>query len=448
MKKIWSTYITPLFLTTRWNAAISACIVLFVCRFFLSWLGIIPYLALLVFIVLFCFDYFLLFAKEKGVFAARSHADRFSNGDENPVRIDIRNNYTFDISAEIIDEIPVQFQRRDVLFTTGLKAGGNAIVNYELRPVKRGSYQFGSINVFVFSAIGLIKRRYRFQQPAEVPVYPSYIQMRKYQLMAISNRLNEVGVKKVRRLGHSMEFEQVKEYVQGDDYRTLNWTATARKGQLMVNNYTDEKSQQVYCIIDKGRVMKMPFEGMSLLDYAINASLVLTNVALLKQDKAGLVTFSEQVGAFLPANSKPVQMQSILEVLYNQKTRYLESDFEQLYAVLRRKISQRSLVILFTNFESLTGMRRHLPYLRKIASHHLLLVVFFENTELKALVSAPATNVEEVYTKTVAEKFAFEKRLIAKEFQQYGILSILTPPQDLTVNAINKYLELKARQAI
>jgi uncharacterized protein (DUF58 family) len=115
---------------------------------------------------------------------------------------------------------------------------------------------------------------------------------------------------------------------------------------------------------------------------------------------------------------------------------------------MRRKINQRSLVVLFTNFESLTGMRRHLPYLRKIASHHLLVTVFFENTELKALVSDLATNVEEVYTKTVAEKFAFEKRQIAKELQQYGILSILTPPQDLTINTINKYLELKARQAI
>jgi uncharacterized protein (DUF58 family) len=245
-----------------------------------------------------------------------------------------------------------------------------------------------------------------------------------------------------------MEFEQVKEYVQGDDYRTLNWKATARKGQLMVNNFTDEKSQQVYCVIDKGRVMKMPFEGMSLLDYAINAALVITNIALLKQDKAGLVTFGEKLGAFLPANSRPVQMESILEILYNQKTRYLESDFEQLYSTLRRKINQRSLIILFTNFETLTGMRRHLPYLRKIAAHHLLLTVFFENTELKTVLSAPATNVEEVYTKTIAEKFAFEKKLIAKELQQYGILSILTPPRDLTINTINKYLELKARQAI
>jgi uncharacterized protein (DUF58 family) len=335
-----------------------------------------------------------------------------------------------------------------VLFKATAQPRQNILIDYQLRPVKRGSYQFGTVNIFVSTAIGLVTRRYKFETPTDVPVYPSYIQMRKYQLLAISNRLKEAGVKKVRRLGHSMEFEQVKEYVSGDDYRTLNWKATARKGQLMVNNYTDEKSQQVYCIIDKGRAMKMPFEGMSLLDYAINASVVLSNVALLKQDKAGLVTFGEQPGAFLTADRKATQMQTVLDILYNQKTRYLESDFEQLYSAVRRRINQRSLIVLFTNFESLTGMRRHLPYLRKIASHHLLLTVFFENTELKRVVTAPAQNVEDVYLKTVAEKFAFEKRLIAKELQQYGILSILTPPEDLTVNTINKYLELKSRQLI
>jgi len=133
----------------------------------------------------------------------------------------------------------------------------------------------------------------------------------------------------MRRLGHSMEFEQIKEYVSGDDYRTVNWNATARKGALMVNNFTDEKSQQVYCIIDKSRVMKMPFEGLSLLDYAINASLVLSNIALLKQDKAGLITFAENLSAFLPAEKKETQMHLILQALFNQKTRYLESDYEK-----------------------------------------------------------------------------------------------------------------------
>jgi uncharacterized protein (DUF58 family) len=448
LHKPYVGFVKPLFFTGRWNAAVCVCVVLFVCRFFVPWLGLLPYFALLCLVVLFVFDYALLFSKRKGFFAARSHAERFSNGDENPVRIDLENRYSFVANVEVIDEIPVQFQRRDISFKTSLKQGQPTVIHYQLRPVKRGAYDFGTINVFVSTSIGFIKRRYQFEQPAAVPVYPSYIQMRKYQLMAISNRLTEVGVKKVRRLGHSMEFEQVKEYVQGDDYRTLNWKATARKGGLMVNNYTDEKSQQVYCLIDKGRVMKMPFEGMSLLDYAINASLVLANVALLKQDKAGLVTFSEKMGAFLTASNRPVQMQSILEILYNQKTRYLESDYEQLYTAMRRRVNQRSLVVLFTNFETLTGMRRQLPYLRKLASHHLLLAVFFENTELKTLVNAPAENIEEVYTKTIAEKFAYEKKLIAKELQQYGILSILTTPQDLTVNTINKYLELKARQAI
>lgn len=437
MSKAWSAYISPLFFTRRWYAAFIGVVILFVCRFFLTWLGIIPYFALLTLIVLGFVDYFLLFRNLKGLFGRRTHADRFSNGDDNPVQINLENKYSFSVRIEVIDEIPVQFQRRDILSRASAKAGQNVIINYDLRPVKRGAYHFGTVNVFVSTAISLISRRYKFEQPAEVPVYPSYIQMRKYQLMAISNRLTEAGVKKVRKLGHSMEFEQVKEYVSGDDYRTLNWKATARKGNLMVNSFTDEKSQPIYCVIDKGRVMKMPFEGMSLLDYAINASLVLSNVALLKQDKAGLVTFSEKAGAFLQANRNTTQMQLILEMLYNQKTRYLESNFEQLYLGIRRRINQRSLIVLFTNFESLTGMRRHLPYLRKIASHHLLLTVFFENTELHSAITSPTADLEDVYIKTVAEKFAYEKRFIAKELQQYGILSILTAPKDLTVNTLN-----------
>ena len=448
MKKFWSYFIAPLYFSRRWHIAITAVAILFVVAFFLSWMNLIPFIAIIVLVVLLCLDYTLLFSNKGGMFAARSQAERFSNGDENPVRIDLENQYTFPVGVEVIDEIPHQFQRRNVSFDTTLKPGEQQHINYSLRPVKRGTYLFGNLNVFVTGPIGLACRRYHFSQSVEVPVYPSYIQLRRYQLMTISNRLSEVGVKKVRRLGHSLEFEQIKEYVQGDDYRTLNWKATARRGALMVNNFTDEKSQQVYCIIDKGRVMKMPFEGLSLLDYAINASLVLSNVALTKQDKAGLITFSEQVGSFLAANKKATQMQAILEVLYNQKTRYLESDFEQLYSLLRRKVSQRSLVILFTNFESMSGMKRQLPYLRKMAQHHLLLIVFFDNTELKNVIATPSKNVEQVYTKTIAEKFAFEKRMIAKELQQYGIQSILTTPQQLTINTINKYLELKARQLI
>jgi len=447
--KSWLTrYIGDLYFTNRFFAALCGTVLLFILRFFLVWLGILPFVALTALTISLVIDYLLLFGNSNGFFARRTHADRFSNGDENPVRIDLENRFPFPVRAEVIDEIPAQFQRRDLLFVAALPARANKIIDYQLRPTKRGAYEFGFINVYITSALRLVKRRFRFNQPQTVPVYPSYLQMRKYQLMAIHNRLSEAGIKKTRRIGHSMEFEQIKEYVRGDDYRTVNWKATARKGQLMVNHFTDERSQQVYCVIDKGRTMKMPFAGLSLLDYAINAALVLTNVALLKQDKAGLITFSEKLGNTLIADKKATQMQAVLEVLYNQKSRYLESDFERLYAHMRNRVTQRSLVILFTNFESMTGMQRQLPYLRKIARNHLLLVVFFENTELRAVTDAPAENIEAVYTKTIAEKFAFEKKLIVKELQQYGILSILSAPQNVTVNTLNKYLELKARQAI
>ena len=252
----------------------------------------------------------------------------------------------------------------------------------------------------------------------------------------------------MRKLGLSLEFEHVKEYVRGDDIRVINWKASARKGELMVNNYQDERSQQVYCIIDKGRLMKMPFDGLSLLDYAINSSLVMCNVSLRRHDRFGLITFSEKIGSILPADKRPTQLQNVLQLLYNQTTRFLESDFEMLYKQVRAGIRHRSLLILFTNFESLDGMQRQLPYLRNLAKHHLLLVVFFENTELHQLTLKKANDVEGVYIKTVAEKFVNEKRVIVKELQKHGILSILTSPADLTVNTVNKYLELKSRQAI
>ena len=423
-------------------------VVFFTFSFFLPWLGILPQLFFWVVAILVLIDLLMLYHLGKGVFARRHAPERLSNGDDNELGIYIENLYPFDINVGIIDEIPFQFQKRDLWFRSNLKPQQHKLINYLLRPTKRGEYEFGAIRVYVSSGLGLIRRRYSFEQAETLPVYPSFLQMRKYELMAVSNRLTDVGIKKVRRLGHSLEFEQVKNYVAGDDYRTINWKATARQGNLMTNLYTDEKSQHVYCVIDKSRSMKMPFEGLSLLDYAINASLVLSNVAILKEDKAGLITLAEKIGAVVPADKKAVQINRILEVLYKEKTRYLESNMELLYVTIRKALKQRSLVVFFTNFESMSALERQLPFLKRIARFHLLIVVFFENTELQKLSEEPATTVEDIYIKTIAEKFAYDKKLIVKELAKHGIQSILSTPQNLTVNTINRYLELKARQSI
>ncbi|GAB3735969.1 DUF58 domain-containing protein [Hymenobacter agri] len=445
-----------LFLTPRFFLALVAVIIGFVVAFFLPALLGPMKIALGLLVVLGLLDALLLYAPARvtPVFGRRVLGDKLANGSDNDVRIYVENRYRFPVHTETIDEIPHQFQRRDVLFKTSIKPGETQIIDYQLRPTKRGEYEFGALNIYAASPLGLVRRRFRYEQGKVVPVYPSFLQMRQYELLAIHNRLTEVGVKRIRRVGHSMEFEQIRPYVPGDDPRSINWQATARRAgtgaddALVVNHFQDERAQQVYCLIDKGRVMRMPFDGLSLLDYAINATLVVSNIALLKHDKAGLLTFSNKPGATLAADRRSGHMLRLLEILYRQKTKYLETDFELLYATVRAKIKQRSLLILFTNFETLHGMQRQLPYLRRLAKDHLLLVVFFENTELREFLDAPADTTEGVYNQTIAEKFAQEKRQIVLELQRYGIYSLLTAPKDLTVNTINKYLEFKARGLI
>jgi len=400
---------------------------------------------LLVLVSFLVLDILILFLARTGIQASRIAPEKLSNGDENPIGIDIKNYYTFPIGVKIIDEIPQQFQVRNFEIFRKIKASSQDDIQYYLRPTERGEYIFGSLNIYVMSPLRLISRRFTFNKDQMVPTYPSYIQLRKYDLMAFSNNLFQYGVKKIRRIGHTMEFEQIKEYVPGDDIRTLNWKATAKKNSLMVNQFQDEKSQSIYMAIDKGRVMKMPFNGLSLLDYAINATLVLSNVILKKQDKAGMFAFSKKVENRVVAEKRSSQMQQILESLYNIKTDFFESDFSRLYADIKKNINQRSLIILYTNFETLDGLHRQLPYLKGIAKSHLLVVVFFQNTELNEIINSKAITIQEVYDKAIAEKFAFEKRLIVNELKKYGIYSVLTQPENLTLDTINKYLEIKAR---
>ena len=420
-------------------------ILLFTVAYFFPALYHAVWYTLYVLIAFVCIDILLLFGSNKKVIGIRNMSEKLSNGDENEIHIALNNQFTFPVYLKIIDEIPFQFQQRNFEVKRKIKALAKDDYRYFLRPTERGEYFFGNLNIYATSPLRLISRRFTYDNNQMVPTYPSYMQLRKYDLMAFSNNLFQYGLKKIRRIGHTMEFEQIKEYVQGDDLRTINWKATAKKNQLMVNQYQDEKSQNVYMVIDKGRVMKMPFNGLSLLDYAINATLVLSNVILKKQDKAGMFAFSKKVENRVVAEKRQSQMQLIMENLYNVKTDFFESDFSRLYVDVKKHVNQRSLIMLYTNFETLDGLHRQLPYLKVIAKHHLLVIVFFNNTELNDLIHKKASNVQEIYDKVIAEKFAFEKRLIVNELRKYGIYSVLTQPENLTLDTINKYLEIKAR---
>lgn len=440
MKFIKSFYIHNTFF---WYIALLAAG--FILSFWIKALYPLVWVATYLLIGLFLFDIFLLYTIKNGMEAQRKAPNKLSNSDLNPIKILFKSKYPFKVFISIIDELPVQFQKRDFQHNTSVIKGEKKEFEYTVRPVDRGEYVFGNMNVFVSSALRMVKRRYVFQKNQMVPVYPSIIQMQQYDFLAISNHLTEFGLKKIRRIGHTQEFEQIKDYIPGDDFRTINWKATAKKGQLMVNQYQDEKSQPIYSIIDTGRVMKMPFNGLKLLDYAINSTLAFSNVALKRNDKTGLISFSKGIETFLPAVQKITYLNTILEKLYNINTAYTDADYGLLYAHIKRKINHRSLLLFYTNFEHISALKRQLPFLTAIAKKHLLVVIFFENTELESLISSDAEDLQTMYHKTIAEKFSLDKRLMQKELQKYGIQTILTKPEQLTVNTINKYLEIKAR---
>jgi len=191
------------------------------------------------------FDTLLLYTNKIGTQGARILPEKLSNGDQNSITIQTANRYRFKTRIRIIDEVPIQFQQRNFNITATLKSSEEKQFNYHIRPVKRGEYHFGNVNIYTSSPIGLVERKQTFSKEAMVPNYPSFLQLRKYEFIAFTNKLKLYGLKKIRRIGNTLEFEQIKEYVSGDNIRNINWKATAKRNHLMVNQYQDEKSQPI-----------------------------------------------------------------------------------------------------------------------------------------------------------------------------------------------------------
>ncbi len=440
--------IKNLFLTNRFFYVMACIIVITMLSYAFPFLLAVAKTSFVLFLILSVIDAILLYNRTVVIEVKRETPSVLSLGDNNLITLSLVNKSLIKIWIDLIDELPEQFQERNFIIPLVLTPNMPIQKTYELRPLTRGEYVFGKINIYLTTNLGIIKRRISTSSESIVPVYPSIIQMKKYELKTFARTATEYGVKKVRRIGHSYEFEHIKQYIRGDDYRSINWKATGRRAQLMVNQYEDEKSQQVYCLIDKSRVMHMPFHGLSLFDYAVNASLVISNIVLGKQDKAGLITFAETPKAIIKADRSKIQLKKILEALYNEKEGSVEANYESLYMAVRNSVNGRSLLFLYTNFESTYALQRVLPQLRKLNDQHLLVVVFFENTEVNTRTSYTVETLQDIYTQITAEQYALTKVQITQQLKQLGIFSILTRPENLTVSTINKYLELKSRGMI
>lgn len=439
MKLIRSTYLTDLLFYL-----LGGVIFILGMGFVFEFLILIGMLAFGIVMILLIVDLILLHRLKDPIRAKRELPKLFSLHDPNPVRLIYENQSDKSLTLRIVDELPFQFQKRDFVLSAELEPGESRTEQYELTPVKRGEYEFGKINVFLSSAIGLAERRIQLGETQMVKVYPSIIQMRAYELMVFSADRAQEGIKKIRRLGHGYEFSDIRKYVVGDDPRTINWKASSRSTELMVNNYQDERSQAIYAVINTSRVMRMPFNGLSLMDYSINASLALQNIVLQNQDHAGLITFSDKAGRYVRAQRKFNQRQLILESLYNIEEDQGEPNYQGLYQTIQQKVRGRSLLLLFTNFMSHNSVMRVLPELKRLNRSHLLVVIFFQNTELKEFEQKELKSVLDIASNVMASKLLNELNQVIYELRNNGIQVIYTKPEELTANSINKYLELKS----
>jgi uncharacterized protein (DUF58 family) len=436
-----------LFLSYRFFIILVGIAGVFVTGFITPIFYIVGQALLALFVAIILLEMLLVFGKKHPITATRKVMNPLSMGDENSVKIEIINNYGFLINATIYDNPPYQLQLRDMAFSGTFQSNEAKSFSYTVLPTERGAYLFSDIFVYTSTLTHLIQRKVVVAQSETVSCYPSILQMKKYELKVFAKTAS-TGIKKIRRLGHNNEFEQIKNYIQGDDVRTVNWKATSRRNELMVNQYQDERSQHVYSIIDKSRSMRMPFNNLSLLDYAINSTLAFSNICLRKGDKVGLMTFSDKLGSKLAAERTGRQLQRIMDILFKQKTRFLEGNFEILFHGIRNHIKGRSLIMLYTNIESEYALKRILPLLKRVNQLHVLVVIFFENTEVAKAAQMNPIYVRDIYLKTFAEKYGMDKKKIALELRKNGIQTVLTTPEKLSIDTINKYLELKARGVI
>jgi uncharacterized protein (DUF58 family) len=356
-------FLSSIYLTRFFFLLFAIGVVLFAAAFAVPSLFFIAKVGMMCLFGITLLDVLLTFSSKQPLIYERHVQSRLNLGDKNEVKLVVKNALSQPINFRMYEGFPIEMQERSRIFKGLVLPKQEAVFEYTFTPKERGEFYFRKPFFIISSLFNLVSRKLIIDDEQEVKVYPSVLQMKKYELLVFQQQKTSSGIKKIRRLGNTSEFEQIKNYVQGDEIKTINWKATSRRNELMVNQYQEEKSQHIYCIIDKSRSMQVQFDDLSMLDYAINSTLVFSNIALRKGDKTGLITFSDKIGSQLPADRTGGQMRRIIEELYNQKTHFLEPNYELLYNSLRRTVKTRSLLVLFTNFETEFAMRRALPML-------------------------------------------------------------------------------------
>jgi uncharacterized protein (DUF58 family) len=343
------------------------------------------------------------------------------------------------------DEPPADFITSETFLAGEVAPGDTAEVSYTVCPLRRGDYRFGGCNLRWRGVLGLTVRQHRYPIEEPVKVYPNLLEVRKYELLARRDQLFEIGLKNARRLGEGTEFERLRDYERDDDYRRINWPATARLHRPITTDYQPERSQSVIVMLDAGRLMTAPLGPLSKLDCAINTTLLLAYVAITRGDRVGLLTFADSVTNYWEPNKGRRQFLALLEALYRVQPQQVEADYMRASAYLSTRRSKRSLVVLFTDIIDARQAGEMVRGFGRLAPRHLPLAVTMADNEVLGMAGAMPADAQEMYEKVVAQRLLDDRAAALDRLERLGAMTLDVPADKLTVSVVNKYLELKAR---
>ena len=373
----------------------------------------------------------------------RLHDTKLSLGTDNVIQLAIRNRA--DLSAELTlrDEPPDQWVKGATILTATIPPQESWQGSYTVHPLRRGDYQFGNITLRWRTPLGLFIRQKKLKQSADVKVYPNLLDVRKYDLLLRRNRLQAIGLRQTRLVGQGSEYERLRDYQPDDDFRRIHWKATARRHKPITVEYQTERSQMIMVLIDIGRMMQSPVANMAKLDYVVNASLLLTYVAVGMGDKVGMLTFSDEIGQYLAPKQGRGQFYTMLELLYGVEAQPIEPNYQRTFAYLRAKQRKRALTVIFTDLLGGVSMDSLIANVSLLSRTSLPLVVTINDPDIVAASQMRPTNSEMVYEQAAAAKLLDERRLALDVMAQRGVLTLDVPANQLSVAVIQRYLDIK-----
>lgn len=378
----------------------------------------------------------------------RRHDTRLSLGADNPIHLSLRNRSRRSTTFWLRDEPPDDFKIDSRIQTGTVAARGIWQDTYRVRPLRRGDYRFGNLNVRWQGPLGLMVRQGRVEAASPVKVYPNLLDVRRYDLLLRRNRLQELGLRHTRVFGEGTEFERLREYLPDDEFRRINWKATARRNRPVTIEYQTERSQNVIAVLDTGRMMQSPVADIAKLDYVINAVLLLAYVATGKGDKIGLMTFADEVSRFIAPRQGRGQFYRMLELLYAVEAQPVEPDYRRSLTYLALKQRKRALVVIFTDLSGGMSLQTLVSQVAMLARRSLPLVVTISDPDIHAAAQQRPHNSLTVYQCAAAMQLLNERQLVLDNLRRQGVLTLDVPANQLSIAVINRYLELKGRMML